>query len=325
MVEIHTHTTPIEAPSQIGVPLGIEFVDYEHVPQDTPNPLRIAPIIASKAIGFALECIEPPYEYKADVLDTTPESLVLHVIEDALKDDEIIDFLAIDTAEFGWRVRESIVPSRDDCLIIALKEYTSQSCGVGSKILPHELSTMLVSAAEGRISRAGLRDALTYLYGFSHKTDATQSNFLNSTITSINGRGTEVSAEHLLAAMGYKVKEATKEQDRRGADLFVNGIPFDVKSSESSAIKAADNEVIRSQHLAFDYIPAIRFVPPFTRESFEGKVVVPNDVITQLAVDPVLRRRIDEAIEDYRQRFGKRIRYDVPKANKRQHQPKYLA
>lgn len=300
----------------------------EQILSDAPNMLRIDPIIASKAVGLTFAEHEPPYEYRADALDTTPEALATQIIEDALDDDEAIDFNKIDTAEFGWRVKESIMRHHDDPLITALKEFTVQSCRVGSKILPHELATMLVDAADRRISRAGLRDAMTYLYDVSHKTDADQSNFIDAIVSFINGRSVEVSAQRLLTTMGYEATEATKEQDSRGVDLFVNGVPFDIKSSEDFAHKSARKEVARSQNPNSSYIPAIRFVPPFTRESFEGQVVVPDDVLVRLSADPELRQRIDTAIEDYRVLFGRRILHDVPNAapaNASPHQPTHLA
>lgn len=268
--------------------------------------LRIAPILASKAVGLSLDENEPPYAYRRDMLTTTPEALVTQIIDDALDNEEVIDFYKVDSAEFGRRVADSIMKHHDSDLVVALKRYTAQMYGdVRIQNEKNGLAKELVAAAESKLNQASLRDALTYLYEFGHKTEATQSNRLAGVLNQINGRRVEVSTQHLLSMMGYHVQEPSRQQDDMGIDIFIDGVPFDVKSTASNAQTTADKEVVRSQKSA--YYPSVRFVPPFTRESFEGQIIVPDHVIAQLAQDESLRTQIDTAIANYRTQFGSRL------------------
>lgn len=274
----------------------------------TDRGLRIAPIIAAKAVGLSLNENEPPYLYKQDMLNTTPEALTTQIIDDALGDDEMVDFYKIDTKEFGMRVAASIALDRDSDLVVALKHYAAQACGIWTDGESGGVSKEIVASAEGKLSQAGLRDALTYLYEVSHKTEASLSNYVIGKMGQINGRRVEVSTQHLLTAMGYQVQEASRRQDDMGIDIFIDGVPFDVKSTEHDASRSANKEISRSKQQA--YYPSVRLVPPFTSESFEGQVIVPNNVIKRLAEDESLRKKIDTSIANYRAQFGSRIDFD---------------
>ncbi len=289
----------------------------------TDKTLRIAPIIATKAIGLSLNENEPPYARREDMLTTTPEALVTQILDDALDDDETVDFYKIDSAEFGRRVAASIMRHHDSDLVVALKQYTAQTHGVRLVAEVNGIAKELVAAADGKLSQAGLRDALTYLYEFGHKTEATQSLQIDNILGQINGRRVEVSSQRLLETMGYRVQEADRQQDDRGVDIFIDGVPFDIKSNAQTAQNSATKEVTRSQKIA--YFPSVRLVPPFTRESFEGQVIVPDHVIAELAKDESLKAKIDKAIENYRAQFGGRITYDEASPNlNKTYRPKHL-
>lgn len=284
---------------------------------------RIAPVIASKAVGLSLNENEPPYARKEDMLTTTPEALVTQILDDALDDDEAVDFYKIDSAEFGRRVAASIMRHHDSDLIVALKRFTAQTHGVRLVTETNGIAKELVAAAEGRLSQAGLRDALTYLYEFGHKTEATQSSQIDGTLGEINGRRVEVSTHYLLSEMGYHVQEASRTQDNMGVDLFIDGVPFDIKSTKLKAHQSAKKELSFSQQRA--YYPSVRFVPPFTRESFEGQIIVPDHVIEQLAKDQSLRMKIDAAIADYRAQFGSHVNFDeASRAPDKAYRPTHL-
>jgi hypothetical protein len=106
------------------------------------------------------------------------------------------------------------------------------------------------------------------------------------------GMRNEVAVEQLLTAGGVQFRRGTVEEDGKGGDLFVEGIPIDFKSDEYSAERARmrteedgyDSGMIVWSHIEF--------------EDFEGKLVLPRE--RTLAIFAELQPELDTAISTHK-------------------------
>lgn len=266
-------------------------------PRDNGIIPYIAPVMASKGMRFTLEMPNNSQE--------TTTHLVEDIVRDALRDTEHNPLI---TAEaFGSRINASINPNENDATTTAVKQYAAAMCGAGGvKELdasnPLKLSHTLIDSAEGTLTATGLTDVLTRVGRIA----SVEVKVIDSYLNAITGARVEKSAAKLLAAMGYNIMLADEDQDTRGADLFIDDVPIDVKSSRMMANRAALRELSITHE---NRIPAIRFVPPFTYKTFHNHLIVPDEEIAKLAADPQLRAQIDAAIANYREIFGRRITY----------------
>lgn len=102
------------------------------------------------------------------------------------------------------------------------------------------------------------------------------------------GMRNEVAVEQLLNAGGMQFRRGTVEEDGKGGDLFVEGVPIDFKSDEYSAERAR----MRAEEGGYDSGMIVWSHVNF--EDFEGKLMLPHE--RSLAIFAELKPELEAAI-----------------------------
>lgn len=127
-----------------------------------------------------------------------------------------------------------------------------------------------------------------------NREDASQ--FHRNAQTTLVGMRNEMSFEQLLIAGGYDYKLGSLEQDAEGSDVFIEGVPFDLKASEFSTERA--RQKARDNGYFNDNILWSHIEP----EDYEGQLTLPyknvNKVLARLKPD------LDRALESRTRQYA---------------------
>ena len=102
------------------------------------------------------------------------------------------------------------------------------------------------------------------------------------------GMRNEMAVEQLLIAGGIDYRRGTVEEDSKGGDYIIEGVPFDFKSDEYSAEKAR----LRAEEGGYDSSTIVWSHIRF--EDFEGKLTLPYDKCAPILAE--LKPELDAAI-----------------------------
>jgi hypothetical protein len=104
----------------------------------------------------------------------------------------------------------------------------------------------------------------------------------------IVGMRNEMAVEQLLTVGGIDFRRGTVTEDSKGGDYFIDGVPIDFKSNETSAQRAK----MRAEEGGYDSSAILwSHVRP---EDFEGKLTLPHD--RRIAILAELKPELDAAI-----------------------------
>lgn len=104
----------------------------------------------------------------------------------------------------------------------------------------------------------------------------------------IVGMRNEMAVEQLLIAGGIEFRRGTVEEDRKGGDYIIEGVPFDFKSDQYSAEKAR----LRAEEGGYDSSTIVWSHINF--EDFEGKLTLPYEKCAPILAK--LKPELDAAI-----------------------------
>lgn len=241
---------------------------------------------------FTHEQSEPPYEFSRDAKSNVAESYALRIIDEVVGD-EPIDGDKLTAAQVADRISQSIDIDGDTPDIIELKRLAATICT--GKGMDTRAVIQIIDVLGGRygMRTSELKDFIVYMYEWSHADAVGVENMLTGSLNNLNGFRLEVSTAKLLRAAGYEVTYATQKEDYGGIDLFVDGIPFDVKASKSTLryyLKHSNNS--RKNR-------SVKLVPPFTVKDFDGELILPDKSVEQILSNPDVVAMIDDAIAQY--------------------------
>lgn len=89
------------------------------------------------------------------------------------------------------------------------------------------------------------------------------------------GMRNEIAFEQILIAAGIEYEAGSIEDDAEGGDFIINGVPIDVKASESTARQAQEKKYRNGYDASHIMWSQIDF------EDFNGALVLPQDVVTK--------------------------------------------
>lgn len=157
----------------------------------------------------------------------------------------------------------------------------------------------LINTLDDRMSVSELRDFIMTIKNWVNP--EVRDEYANNETQWISGFGVELSVEKIARLAGYTVITATElakrigvNVDSLGVDLLIDGVPFDIKSSRTSAVIHAQKYINNKNRFH-----AIKFVPPFTAEDFDDHFVIPDDRVATVLEKTDFLQMIDEAVEQY--------------------------
>lgn len=158
-----------------------------------------------------------------------------------------------------------------------------------------------IPALNGKIRASELREFMMLVrdWGFPAATSHGVKRAAKSAQKAMNilsGFRVEESVKKLARMSGREVIDASREQDKLGIDMFIDGVPFDTKSSHTIA-------VLHTQRYArnVNRYHTVKFVPPFTAKDFQDQLVIPDDQAARLLETTDFNEMIDEAVARYLQ------------------------
>ena len=151
-----------------------------------------------------------------------------------------------------------------------------------------------VAVLNGHLRSSELRDFMASTYDWSHSGQPGTEQRVNNIMNLLSGFRIEESVIKIARASGYEVTLATERQDALGIDAFIDGVPFDFKSS----MLVAREHTRKHRGEAGRYHP-VKFVPPITLEDFDDELVVPDRRVAHILATTDFKEMIDDAVARY--------------------------
>ena len=271
------------------------FLRKQKMARKSNNVVRAS--LPGHSVLLAGKNAETRYGHPEDKKSTRAEMLAMQIISSA-SDDK----LEFSPENMGDWIINSIDTKNDDELLIALKRLAGKLCDSQQISVINGLNNInlksIVHHSEGRLRVSELRDFMTYVYELSHR-DYRQSLKTSSMVMDkLSGFRVEASVAKMARAAGFTVREATDKEDAAGADLFIDGVPFDIKSSElASDISALEEKDKHKRHLARH--SSIKLVPPITAKDFAGNLIISDETANRLVALTPFVDMINKAIAEY--------------------------
>lgn len=259
--------------------------------------LRTGSIVSKPGhkIGLYKEQGESPYDNGDDLSSLRPETFATDILS-SFDTPTSPDNPEFSGRQLGKQLLESIDKENDSQEIIALKELGAKICGVRSNDTDYQ---QIMTTLDNVMTADDLRDFIMYLHEWSHADAQDSEQYINEQMNELSGFRVEASFVRLAESAGLSFRPATRYEDHHGLDFMVEGVPFDLKSSEQKAkqhVKKHKNDTNR-----FD---AIRFVPPITSEDFDGRLVVPYENAKTIVETTNFKSLIIDAIQKYKETHG---------------------
>lgn len=217
------------------------------------------------------------------------EALAASLLESVVGDKEI------DAQEFTARKAGNLfiqsIDETDSRQLAALKRLSAKMCGVDNASNNYQ---KMIDPLDEILVADELRDFILHMYEWSHEGASNTESYINDQMSALSGFRVEASFAKLARAAGFDVREATHEEDLHGMDFRVDGIPFDLKSSEKGAIWHSEKHKKNSER----FHPVV-FVPPITAEDFSGRLVIPDENVERVLENSDFRKMVEGAIRDY--------------------------
>lgn len=124
-----------------------------------------------------------------------------------------------------------------------------------------------------------------------------QKHFHDLARRTIVGVRNEIATEQvLLQYSDYSFEMADEEADLHGADLIIEGVPFDIKASKGAADRAKDDA------RKYGRDPNLIVWSHIREEDFEGQLLLPNANSSRIAQE--LIQDIDKGIDSYHSQYS---------------------
>lgn len=191
----------------------------------------------------------------------------------------------------GEVILQSIDVSSDSRAITSLKQISAAICRVRHVSPDYE---QIIEALDDTLTADELRDFVGHVYEWSHENPEDTETYVNDVMTTLSGYRVEASFERLAQAAGFTVKQATHQEDHRGIDFYVNDVPFDIKSSEKTAILHTNKHKndTRRYH-------TVKFVPSITLADFAGRLIIPNENVEHILASTGFQKTVKDAIVQF--------------------------
>lgn len=179
-------------------------------------------------------------------------------------------------------------------LLIALKRLGAKLCGIDKSDIDYQ---QVITALDTTMNTDDLRDYMTYMYEWPHADATGTEEFVAAQMNKLSGFRVEASFARLAQAAGFSLRSATRREDHKGLDFIVEGVPFDLKSSE----QIAHYHTVKHK-MATNRFHAVKFVPPITADNFGDRwLVVPDDQVERILATTDFRSMVEGAIARYRE------------------------
>ncbi len=230
------------------------------------------------------------YDHPDDLSSLQPEQLAAQVLG-LLDVPDSVHSPALTGRQLGKLFLESIDEENDSETIIALKQLGAKICGIVKNNVDYQ---QIITTLDATLSADDLRDFITYIHEWSHEDATDTEEYVDAHMNELSGFRVEASFMRLAHEAGFKLQPATRYEDHRGIDVWVNDVPFDLKSSERIAkyhTAKHKNDTNRSH--------AVKFVPPITAEDFDGRLVVPYEKVKHILATTNFTSMINDGITRY--------------------------
>lgn len=219
--------------------------------------------------------------------DTTPEmwaSRILSCIEDDASDTR-------PGAKWVGRAIVGSIEHSDPTDLKLMKRLGAMSCGFYSgfnyKRMVPELDRYLTAAQ--------LSEVCLYLCEWSSPHEHDIEWRVRDIMKEISGFRVESSFFRLARACKLEIRESSAIEDQHGGiDFFVEGVPFDIKSSYEGAKRGLSGYPNKSKR------SSVKFVPPLIADDFKGRLVVPTTNIRPILEETDFKAMVTHAIGLFR-------------------------
>lgn len=193
----------------------------------------------------------------------------------------------------GEEILQSIDTDTDSDAIVGLKQLGAVICGVRHVNPNYE---QIIEALDGTLNADELRDYISCVYEWSHEDHQDSEEYVNNLMTALSGFRVEASFTRLAQAAGFTVRQATSREDHRGVDFYVNDIPFDIKSSEKTALRYRDKYRSKTRRYC-----CVMFVPAISLDDFAGRLVIPHENTEHILMSTSFKESVSNAISQFQQ------------------------
>lgn len=237
------------------------------------------------SIGLYQNQDSSPYDTPTDLSSLQPEMFASQVLS-YLHEDKL------DGRHPGKQLLRSIDEENDSETTKALKQ-------LGAKVLGAEKNNAdyqnIMTTLDLIMTADDLRDFITYLHEWSNDDATDTEQFVDTQMNELSGFRAEASFAKLARAAGFDFRAATRYEDHRGLDFMVEGVPFDIKSSERIA------KYHTAKHKNDDYrYTAVKFVPPITADDFGGRLVLPDERVDHVLETTNFTAMVNRAIDRHK-------------------------
>lgn len=238
------------------------------------------------SIGLYQGADSSPYDSPTDLSSLQPEMLASQVLS-SLHEDESNE------RSIGKELLQSIDEENDSETTKALKQLGAKIFGIEKNDANYQA---IMTTLDPIMTADDLRDFITYLHEWSNDDAADTEQFVDAQMNELSGFRAEASFAKLAHAAGFDFRAATRYEDHRGLDFMVEGVPFDIKSSERIA------KYHTAKHKNDDYrYSAVKFVPPITADDFGGRLVLPDERIDHVLETTNFTVMVNHAIDQHNQ------------------------
>lgn len=237
------------------------------------------------AIGLSQAQGGSAYDSPDNYSSLRPEMMASHVLSTIHEDEHTGRAL-------GKQLLRSIDNERDSETTKALKQLGAKIFGVEKNNADYQ---HIITTLDAVMTADDLRDYITYLHEWfgDNATDTEQ--FVDTQMNELSGFRVEASFAKLAHVAGFDFRPATRYEDHRGLDFMVEGVPFDVKSSE----RIAKYHTAKHKNDEYRY-PAVKFVPPITADDFGGRLVIPDEHVDHILETTNFKTMVENAVTQYR-------------------------
>lgn len=278
-------------------------VQNEQQPTSTPVPLSPTSLLLENAIIARLpgnatvtttSINEPPYEFSRDARSHRGETYASRIIDEAVGDAPI-DNYKLTAQQVAEKISASINKESDTADVIELKQLAANICNGNG--LTNKECIELIDTLGGHygLRMSELQDFVVHMYEWSHPDGKGLRDYLWGFASLVNGFRMEPSAAKLLRAAGYTVVYGNRKDDAEGIDLFVDGIPFDIKASQAGAERHS-RRIAKTQSRTMH---PIKLIPPFSSADFAGELIIPDKSVQKILAKDDFTDMVDDAIAQY--------------------------